>query len=481
MGASMDASDLRTGSSWRTAGRWAAAAGACLLLALGGTGCAALTNPVKRGLPAAELPPELRGVSRGGEQTIPMSLLGQPQPVVYRLVPGDVVGVYVEGVMDERLPIPIGRVPEQVRRVPPRGEIPSSIGYPVTVHEDGTLWLPQLPRPVRVAGMTQDEAEQAVRNAYVANRVLQADRARVVLSLVNKRLVHVLVFRRDLAGRVSDLLPATRVGLIGSGGAELVGKGITGNGYEIDLPMYQNDLLHAFALTGGFPGTSAARYAVIFRGGMPGLAAAAPMVVGPDGKLVPGLPGPACGPDGACAPGLGIVNIPLRLRPGEPVHFTAEDVILHDGDSIFVEAADIDTFYTGGLLPAAEHILPRDYDLDVIEAVSRVRGPMLNGAFGGDNLNGQLINFGIGNPSPKLLSVIRRLPDGRTVPIIVNLNRAFLDPRERILVQPGDVLILQETPGQAIVRYFTQVFNISGLFKIVNHRDAMINSTFTVP
>jgi hypothetical protein len=41
------------------------------------------------------------------------------------------------------------------------------------------------------------------------------------------------------------------------------------------------------------------------------------------------------------------------------------------------------------------------------------------------------------------------------VPIRVDLRKALRDPRERILVQPGDMLILQEKPCEAVARYLT--------------------------
>ena len=44
------------------------------------------------------------------------------------------------------------------------------------------------------------------------------------------------------------------------------------------------------------------------------------------------------------------------------------------------------------------------------------------------------------------------------MPIRVDLRRALRDPHERILVQPGDVLILQEKPSEAFARYFSQTF-----------------------
>ena len=43
-----------------------------------------------------------------------------------------------------------------------------------------------------------------------------------------------------------------------------------------------------------------------------------------------------------------------------------------------------------------------------------------------------------------------------------NLNEALRDPRENIIVKTGDVLLLQETPGESFVRYISNVFNFSG-------------------
>ena len=81
------------------------------------------------------------------------------------------------------------------------------------------------------------------------------------------------------------------------------------------------------------------------------------------------------------------------------------------------------------------------------------------------------------------------MPHGQ-VTIAVDLNRALRDPRERILVRPGDVLILQEQPGEALARYTTQtlinfnlvwtafrsrfatgIFNISGPDRLQNAVD----------
>lgn len=448
----------------------ARAAIAGLLLALFG-GCAALTNPVAEGVPVEAVPHELLGASREGEQLVPMNLFAQAQPPVYRLDAGDVLGIYIETLLDDKTIVPIVRVPERSRLAPERRDLPSGLGYPIEVRRDGTLTLPRI-KPIVVKGLSVEEAEAAVRKAYVDAGVL-TDKSRIFVTLLHRRLVHVLVFRRDLlANRVFENIATTRVGLFG-GGAELFGTGLTGAGFEINLPAYENDLLHALALTGGFPGTNAAPKITIFRNPRRPVAALGQPL--PDKEMLP----PPTPLDNPLL--VRVSEIQLRLRPGDPFTFGPEEVILHDGDTVLVEAAPVDTFYTGGLLPSAEHILPRDYDLDVVEAVSRVRGPMVNGAFGGSNLSGVLIDRGIGNPSPRLLSVVRRTPEGGQIPIIVDLHKALVDARERILVQPGDVLILQETKRQALVRYFTDTFNFFSVFRPYNRRDALGEFFFTVP
>src|SRR5262249_13313037 len=82
---------------------------------------------------------------------------------------------------------------------------------------------------------------------------------------------------------------------------------------------------------------------------------------------------------------------------------------------------------------------------------------------------GNLIAPGVGSPSPSLLVVVRRTPGGGQVPIVVDLRCALRDPHERLLVQAGDVLILQEMPGEALARYFTQTFFNFDLFWQVIH------------
>jgi hypothetical protein len=425
-------------------------------------GCAALTNPVADGIPVRHVPPELLGESRAGEHLTPLNLLRRQTPDAYRLAPGDVVGVWIEGLISPKMinqPPPI-HLPQ--RALPPeRGELPPSLGIPFPVRDDGTLLLP-LVEPVPVQGMTIPEAQEAVRKAYtVTKQILQPDEQwRIIVSLVQPRRVRVLVFRHDILlnafnATLNNNYVVTDIGVLG-GGTQLVGGSNTGAGYVADLPADSNDVLTALAMTGGFPGTNAAREVVIYRAYFKG---------DPDPAALQRLPEvvrPGCPPSGGQ-----VVRIPLRLRPGEEPAFRPEDVLLHPGDLVYVESRPVCTFYTAGLLPPGEYALPRDYDLDVVKAIARVRGPLVNGAFAQSNLSGTIIQRGIGNPSPSLLVVLRETPGGGQIPIRVDLNRALRDPRERILVQPGDVLVLQETPGQALVRYFTQNFNFNLISRVI--------------
>lgn len=421
-------------SGWRRTAAWTALLLAGLLLGTA-SGCAALTNPVADAFPARRLPPELLAPAREEEQTIPLACLGQQPPMNYQLAAGDVLGVYIEGVLGERTqPLPLQVAP--LVQVRDQRRLPPAAGYPITVREDGTIALPMID-PISVVGLTLPEVEQVVRKVYIEKQIIKAGAERILVTLLHPRTCQVVVFRQESAN--------ISIGIAGE-----LGGGKRGTGHVVDLPAYENDVLHALAETGGLPGLDAFNEVRIQRNCFrdeSGRAAVLRDLV----KLSPG----------ACLLGGGTtttIRIPLRLPPGQPLPIHPEDVILHTGDVVFLEARDNDLFYTAGLLPAGEHVLPRDHDLDVLEAVAQVRGSMLNGAFATNSLSGNLIAPGIGEPSPSLVVVLRRTPGGGQAPIRVDLNRALTDPRERLIVQPGDVVLLQEKPSEALARYFTQTF-----------------------
>jgi protein involved in polysaccharide export with SLBB domain len=407
------------------------------LLALGGApGCAAVTNPVADAVPVRLLPPEFLAPPRDGEHTVPLTLLGQPQPADYRLAAGDVLGVYVDGFLGERTqPLPMHVAP--LVQVRDQRRLPPALGYPLVVQDDGKIMLPMV-GAVSVQGMTVNQAAAAIRKAYLDAEKIKADVDRVVVTLLNPRQQHVIVFRQEAANL-----------LIGPEGVTSGTK--RGTGQEVDLPAYENDVLHALAVSGGLPGLDAYDEVIIYRHCFRDGSGREAVRLGMEAQQ-PGHAALALGP------GVQAVHIPLRLPPGAPLPVRPEDVVLHTGDVVFLEGRDREVFYTAGLLPPGAHVLPRDYDLDVVSAISQVHGPLVNGGFAVSNLSGALIAPGFGAPSPSLLTVIRKTPHGGQVPIQVDLDRALCDARERILVQAGDVLILQEKPEQALARWFTQVF-----------------------
>ncbi len=431
---------------------------ACLLGCAWTTGCAALSNPGVRAIPVRLLPPEVLAPSVEGLQTVSLSLLGQEQPDAYRIGPGDVLGVWVDGVLGVTGQQPPVQPPIKLNNV----DLPPATGFPIQVRTDGTISLPRL-KPLPVSGLTFPEAEEAIRRAYVAAEILKEGRERIIVSLVRPRTYHVLVLREDSPVPVQQTVVTSTLSL---GGAEFVGVARKGTGWDLILPAYQNDVLTALAKSGGLPGTDAIDVVIVERN----------VKRGRDWGVVAQEIHAGCAhPAGA------LTRIPLRAPPHTSPPFRPEDVILGDGDVLMIPAREERLFYTGGLLPPGEHILPRDKDLDVLSAVARVRGPSFNGDFQVSNLSGTVVLPGIGQPSASLLTVIRRLPDGGQVPIRVDLSRAVQDPRERILVAAGDYLLLQETPGEGFARYLTQTLDLSVMANFIKGPWGLGVGTVTFP
>jgi protein involved in polysaccharide export with SLBB domain len=426
------------------------------------SGCAAITNPVANGVPVRVLPEELLAESKEGYVPLPLTLLRQPPPERYILAPGDTLGIYVEGVLgDAETPPPVN--------VPETAELPPSIGYPFPIREDGTISLPYV-EPVKVAGMTVEDAERAVIAAYLEKEILRPEDRRILVTLMRPRHVRVLMIRDDSRERQYTLQTESLLGL-GSARTQIGGRR-EGTGLVLELPAHQNDVLNALARSGGLPGLESTQEVIVQRGYWDG--DSDPMHGGHEHPTEADL-------NSSRVSRRRIIRIPMRIRPGEPLPFRPDDVVLQNGDIVQVRAREPEFYYTGGLMPADEVPLPNDYDLTVVEAVLKGRGPLLNGGFNASNLNGAVILAGIGNPSPSLLSVLRQTPGGGQVTIRVDLNEAVRDPRENILVQAGDVLILQETPDEAIARYFSQVFQVNLFTRFLNRNDAQGNASLVLP
>lgn len=241
-------------------------AGILLSGLLSWSGCAAF-RPID-GIPARYVPDEVKAPSRSGKKTIDLSLLSQTQPSVYRLDAGDVLAIYVEGVIPRPNELPPVNLPMQGEDAAP------ALGYPIPVRQDGTISLPLLTRALPVRGLTVKEAEEAVRHAYTVERkILQKGNERVWVILHRPRQYRVLVIRQEGL----DVNGAT-----GMPGSVNLGSLKRGTGRAVTLPAYKNDVLHALAETGGLPGLDAENTIYVIR------AKRRPPTVAPH----PGLPTP---------------------------------------------------------------------------------------------------------------------------------------------------------------------------------------------
>ena len=140
--------------------------------------------------------------------------------------------------------------------------------------------------------------------------------------------------------------------------------------------------------------------------------------------------------------------------------FNTEDIILGDGDIIYVDTRETDVYYTGGLLGGGEFPIPRDYDLDVLAAISiagkGVATSERTGALGGVAQN---------VPATELI-VLRRVPGKRQLAIRIDLNDTINDPKQRILVKPGDQLLLRYKPQEEVINFASNVFFTFGLSQL---------------
>jgi protein involved in polysaccharide export with SLBB domain len=432
-----DPVDLQLPAANRPDGRRHSRIVIALLLAVS-SGCTALTNPTADGIPSRLVPPELLACPKCCMDPIPLSLLEQPQPDVYRLDTGDVLGVFIDGYVGDRTVLVPVQAPAQLQ-IPDQNRLPPGAGLPVPVQEDGKIALPSVPK-LLVRGLTIGEAREAIRNLYIQKELIRADNERILLTLLYARQVEVLVFRQE----------ALSLAVTPDGPAPTSKRNA---GHLVDLHGYQNDVLHALVRSGGLPDLDAYNEIVVYRdrGHDPmhrhdvlrALEAGRPAEI-----------------HHLTTCDASVLRIPLRLPCGAPLPFHEGDIVLNNGDVIFLEARDEQVFYTAGLLPPGKWLLPRDMDLDAITAIAQVHGSLYNGAFSVSNLSGLLINPGIGDPSPSLLTVVRRVPCRGAVNIVVDLREQLRHPDQRFLIAPGDVLILQEKPCEAFARVFTQtIFN----------------------
>lgn len=435
----------------------------CLL-----SGCASLTNPTANGVPVRILPEDILAESKEGFEPLPLTLLRQQPAEQYLLESGDTLGIYIEGILgNEEIPPPVN-VPDSLNQ-------PPSIGYPFPIRKDGTVSLPYVgkvgvAKPALEESITIEEAEKRVIEAYREKDILRVGDERILVSLMRPRYIRVLVLRADPNRSNVSYQNNSLLGL--GSRTTTIGGGRSSVGQILELPANENDVLNALARTGGIPGVDTTQEIIIQRGFWnTEFDPAANNYAAPTAADI----------DNLVDSDKHITRISLMRHCDDPIPFGPKDVVLNDGDIIVIRSRDPEYFYTGGLLPSRENLMPFDYDLTVVEAIMRSNGPVLNGGINANNFNGALLGSGVGNPSPSLVSVIRKLPMGGQITIRVDLNEAMRDPRQNLLVQAEDVLILQEAPNEAITRYMTQVLQFNFFGRFINHSDLQGTANAVLP
>lgn len=384
--------------------------------------------------------------SRSDKEPINFLRLRQEPPEAYRLADRDVLGIYIEGVLGNKDEPPPVHYPENGKDMPP------AIGYPVPVREDGTISLPLI-EPLHVAGLTLAGAEQKIRDAYISKKILKADRERTIVTLMRPRTYHILVVREDetAAGKANGVFNFNSPRSFAL--ANALGQTRSGQSYPIELRAYENDVLHALGETGGLPGSDARNEVIILRGAFSNSAER--------DFYMSSLQDPAqCEQVMAKA---NVIKIPLRIGPDDPViQLSEDDVKLFTGDIVFVRSRQSEVFYTGGLLPGGQWPLPRDYDIDVIQAMALAGGNVAASA--GTSTNG-FTNGAVGAILPPTRVIVLRELCGEQVAIEINLKRTMVDPSERIRILPGDFIVLEYTPWELCGNCLLSTFRFNWLLQ----------------
>ena len=239
------------------------------------------------------------------------------------------------------------------------------------------------------------------------------------------------------------------------------GSDESGQGFVLDLKAYKNDLMNALAESGGLPGLRAKNEVKILR-----RAKADPekreMFIR-DFYAQHSQDICLCPPPLPDDPSTTVV--PLRYYPEEMPDLREEDIILNEGDIVYIESRDAELFYTGGMLPGGQYPLPRDYDLDVLGAmgIAGVGPGNLGGGGGGRFRHEGFGPGGIGGAAPSNLFIIRKTPCNQQITIKVDALRAIEDTRENILVAPGDMLILRYKPREELLNFGIAAFFAYGV------------------
>ena len=367
-------------------------------------------------------------------QQINFLALRQTPPEEYTLGKGDTLGIYIQGITgDKDVPPPVN-FPDDAGAQP-------GLGYPVPVRDDGYISLPLI-SPIRVAGLTLAEAERRIIDAYTKDKeILLKGSEKIIVTLMRRRTYNVLVIREDVqVGTSGNTIRSNETFIGDSAGSET---------FSIELPANENDVLHALSETGGMPTELAKNEIVIFRGGQRDDV----------DSLVREIGAPEAGPEGVSRSGADIIRIPVEAERGNFPEFSEADITLYDGDVVYIEGREQDVFYTGGLLPGGRFPLPRDYQIDVLEAIALAGGSAAGTA-------GQNTGRGLDGVVPATQVTVLRKCGCEQVAIDVDLRYALADPSERVIVQSGDLIVLEYRRRELAANSLFSILQFGGIFRV---------------
>ena len=498
-------------------------------------GCITFSN---YSIPADRIPDSVKALEKGNRQQLNLALLGQIAPKVYTLDAGDILGVYVKGLVpagtDQSVPLVQGQPNFSNIYYPPTGQsITPSVGLPFEINVVGNLQLPLIGE-VSLKGLSVEQATELISKKYVDRQVIQQGKEYVYLTLIRSRVIRVLVIRDESATDTPTFQSKT---------APLLTK--RGHAQVVDLPAFENDVLHALTISGGMPGydsynevwilrrnnihqdkysqvwdhpTELAKPDEIIMSLKPVETIKQPKPVRPPksveptkfaepAKPVEPKPAPHSStnryrlelerhrvsqpaqsiPVQAAAVQPASVNvaptnfdfadfepmllanecesiakrIPLWVEPCQSPCFSQEDITLRAGDIVYIRGRAEDFFYTAGLLPGGVVPMPRDHDIDIVEAISLANGS-IGGVGGASGIAVIRTGTGPGNILPPTRAIItRKLPNKQQVSIRVDLSQSLRDPKHRPIVQPGDLITLQYKPGEVFGNSILNLVNLN--------------------
>jgi protein involved in polysaccharide export with SLBB domain len=308
---------------------------------------------------------------------------------------------------------------------------------PLVVQPGGKITLAAI-NPLTVEGLTLEETASLIQQTYLQEEIIRDRSTYPVVNMMRPRTYQVTVIREDTGQR-----------------GALLGNDLSATGASINLPAYKNDVLNALMATGGLPGLGAKNEIRIYkRGSMQRINGYDPSNSGVQDYRIAGSSCLNIDPLGLDGPD---VIIPLRVPAGSQLDIDPSAIILDEGDVVYIANRTSEVFYTAGMLPGGQHQLPRDQDIDVFAAMA-----MAGYSYGqADRSGGGLVpSTGI---VPSQLYIFRQRPDGSQFAIDVDLPSAVSNERERLLIQPGDRLILRYTPKEEIMNFSIFAFFTYGI------------------